>query len=95
VCDEGFKWHNVSFSASKPSSFPAGPNDRLHSAFAQFSSTCMYFGVELIDARAAEGLEAVPIGLIQSAIGGSQIESWMDNETLSICKNQSLTGAAN
>jgi hypothetical protein len=36
----------------------------------------MYFGVEIIDAMAAQGLEQVPIGLIQSAIGGSQIESW-------------------
>lgn len=94
VCDEGFKWFNVTYSASKPSSFPAGPNDRKHSMFAQFSSTCMYFGAELIDARAAQGLEPVPIGLIQSAIGGSQIESWMDNETLAECKNQSLTGGA-
>lgn len=30
----------------------------------------MYFGAELIDAREAQGLEDVPIGLIQSAIGG-------------------------
>jgi sialate O-acetylesterase len=94
VCDEGFKWHNVSFSASEPSSKTAFGGSQLHSAFAQFSSTCMYFGAELIDARAAEGLEPVPIGLIQSAIGGSQIEAWMDNETLGLCKDQSLTGGA-
>ena len=62
----------------------------------------------------------MPIGLIQSAIGGSQIEAWMSaysrehikshllhlilglsstsmgvgNETLSKCKDQSLTGGA-
>lgn len=72
-----------------------GPSEPVSlSAIAQFSSTCMYFGAELIDARAAEGLEDVPIGLIQSAIGGSQIEAWMDNETLSLCKNQSLSGGA-
>lgn len=35
VCDEGFVWHNVTHSASLPSSKAAGPNDRLHSAFAQ------------------------------------------------------------
>lgn len=52
---------------------------KQHSAWAQFSATCMYFGAELIDARAAQGLDDVPIGLIQSAIGGSQIEAWMDN----------------
>ena len=43
----------------------------------------MYFGVELIAARVARGVDGdVPVGLIQSAIGGSQIESWMDNRTL-------------
>ena len=54
----------------------------------------MYFGAELIDARESQGLESVPIGLIQSAIGGSQIEAWMSNETLAKCKEQSLTGGA-
>lgn len=86
-----FKWHNVSHSASLPSMDPAS---KEHSAWAQFSATCMYFGAELINARAAEGLEDVPIGLIQSAIGGSQIESWMSNETIDSCQNQSLTGGA-
>ena len=51
TCDEGFVWHNVTHSASLPSDKAAGPNDRIHSAFSQFSSTCMYFGAELIDAR--------------------------------------------
>ena len=54
----------------------------------------MFFGVELIDARQAQGLASVPIGLIQSAVGGSQIEAWMSNETLGQCKEQSLTGGA-
>lgn len=86
-----FKWHTVSHSASLPS---MDPTTQQHSAWAQFSATCMYFGAELVNARAAEGLEDVPIGLIQSAIGGSQIESWMSNETIDSCKNQSLTGGA-
>ena len=35
----------------------------------------MYFGAELIAARRERGVDQdVPIGLIQSAIGGSQIE---------------------
>jgi hypothetical protein len=55
----------------------------------------MYFGAELIAAREAKGVDAdIPIGLIQSAIGGSQIESWMSNETLLACKNESLSGGA-
>ena len=45
-----------------------------------------------VKARDAQGLESVPVGLIQSAIGGSQIEAWMDNSTRSECKNQSLAG---
>lgn len=65
------------------------------SPWAAFGATCMYFGAEIIDAMEAAGLETdVPIGVIQSAIGGSQIESWMSNETLLLCKNQSLTGGA-
>lgn len=86
-----YKWHNVTASASVPSLDAA---TKQHSAWAQFSATCMYYGAELIDARRAQGLPDVPIGLIQSAIGGSQIESWMSNETLRECKNLSLTGGA-
>ena len=54
----------------------------------------MYFGVELIAARVARGVDGdVPVGLIQSAIGGSQIESWMDNRTLATkCTQESLKG---
>jgi len=88
-----YKWHSVTESAALPERIPAAnSHDHVaHSAFSQFSATCMYFGVELIDARAAAGLEDVPIGLIQSAIGGSQIEAWMSKETLSTCKDQSTT----
>jgi hypothetical protein len=66
-----FVWHNVTASAALPLLDPATGQ---HSAFSQFSATCLYFGAELITAREAQGLESVPIGLIQSAIGGSQIE---------------------
>jgi hypothetical protein len=31
-----------------------------------------------------------PIGLISTAIGGSMIEEWMPNSTLSQCKNLSM-----
>ena len=87
-----FVWHNVSASAALPS---MDNTTKRHSAFAQFAATCMYFGAELISAREELGVDAdVPVGLIQSAIGGSQIESWMDNETLSLCANESLSGGA-
>ena len=51
----------------------------------QFSATCFYFAVGLID----QG-HTLPIGLIQSAIGGSQIEAWMDDEALGVCSEQQL-----
>lgn len=87
-----FVWHNVTSSAALPS---MDNITKRHSPFAQFAATCMYFGAELIAARESLGVDAkVPVGLIQSAIGGSQIESWMDNETLGLCANESLTGGA-
>jgi len=87
-----FVWHRAAISARLPS---RNNVTGKHSAFAQFSATCMYFGVELIEAREKQGVDAsVPIGLIQSAIGGSQIESWMDNQTLGQCTNESLSGGA-
>jgi len=36
----------------------------------------------------------VPIGVIQSAIGGSQIEAWISNVTLQQCSNESLHGGS-
>jgi len=86
-----FVWHSAAKSAALPSMNNA---TKKHSPWAQFSATCMYFGAELITARAGGADADVPVGLIQSAIGGSQIESWMDNKTLLECKNQSLTGGA-
>ena len=54
-----------------------------------------YFGVELIKERVQRGVDAeVPVGLIQSAIGGSQIEAWMSNDTLTTCTEESLAGGA-
>jgi hypothetical protein len=43
-----YKWHNVTASAAEPSLNTATSQ---HSAWAQFSATCMYFGAELINAR--------------------------------------------
>lgn len=83
-----FVWHKLSDSAKLPSK---DSTSGQHSAFAQFSSTCMYFAVELI---AALGDTTTPIGIIQSAIGGSQIEAWMDNKTLTQCSHESLAGGA-
>eukprot|EP01062_Namystynia_karyoxenos_P063041 TRINITY_DN5586_c1_g1_i8.p1 TRINITY_DN5586_c1_g1~~TRINITY_DN5586_c1_g1_i8.p1 ORF type:complete len:836 (+),score=174.70 TRINITY_DN5586_c1_g1_i8:78-2585(+) len=87
--DPDYVWHNVSWSAAQPST------DKAHSAFARFAATCMYFGMGLVDQRAKRQVDVgVPIGLIQSAIGGSQIESWISNETLRVCAGAQSGGGA-
>ena len=90
--DSTFVWRRASESARLPSLDAASGR---HSAFAQLGATCMYFGAELIAAREAAGVDAdVPVGLIQAARGGSQIEAWMPNETLALCTDESLSGGA-
>jgi hypothetical protein len=59
-------------------------------AFDTFSATCLYFGLELIDAL---GDRAPPIGLIQSAVGGSTIEAWQANETRAECTDRMVPHA--
>ncbi|WP_422350961.1 sialate O-acetylesterase [Flagellimonas sp.] len=49
-----------------------------------FSALAYHFGVELND------ILNVPIGLIQTAWGGSSIEAWMDKNTLSMYKEFKL-----
>ena len=39
---------------------------------------------------AVAGGGIVPIGLIQSAIGGSQIEAWTPDTALGLCKEEQL-----
>ena len=60
------------------------------SVFDTFSATCLYFGLELVDAL---GSAAPPIGLIQSAVGGSTIEAWQSNETLAKCTERMVPRA--
>eukprot|EP00040_Diaphanoeca_grandis_P030561 m.180807 g.180807 ORF g.180807 m.180807 type:complete len:694 (-) comp32036_c8_seq1:248-2329(-) len=57
---------------------PANPLTR-------FSATCLEFGRSLIDEL---GNDAPPIGLIQSAIGGTTIEAWSPNTTTLQCQNK-------
>ena len=81
------RWFNLSQSMQNQTA--GNENDvspkPLSPPFDSFSATCMYFGTELADARAAiDGADAtpIPIGLIQSAVGGSIIEAWVANATL-------------
>jgi sialate O-acetylesterase len=80
--DGSFKWYGAAEAASVPYAQRA---EGMMSALQHFSATCLYFGVELLDAL---GPDAPPIGLIQTAVGGSTIEAWMSNETLGRCSNE-------
>lgn len=77
-----YKWYNMSEGATVPYQQRA---EGMFSALQHFSATCLYFGVELLDAL---GPDAPPIGLIETAVGGSTIEAWMSNETLDRCANE-------
>ena len=67
-------WYNVTHAAAMPY-----PSPIVENPFGKFSATCMYFGTALTDQL---GTKAPPIGLIQSAVGGTQIEAWLDNSSL-------------
>jgi hypothetical protein len=57
--------------------------------FYGFSATCTEFARNLIEQL---GDNAPPIGLIQSAIGGSMIEAWSPNTTTAACQNKTQGG---
>ena len=61
--------------------------DSDNTKFAQFSSTCYYFGESLSDQLAAASADGVapPIGLVHTSFGGSAIEQWLTNETIATC----------
>ena len=75
---EGRTWFNASYGAA----WPVTPKDGH--PFFTFSATCIEFGRNLLEML---GEDAPPIGLIQSAIGGTQIEAWTPNATTAQCQN--------
>lgn len=67
-------------------------------AFTAFSATCWYFGESLTDrmindlTTSSSSAAPTPIGLIESAFGGTCIESWFDPEVqLASCSNITCT----
>ena len=52
-----------------------------------FGAACWYFGQKLVD----QGID-IPIGLANTAIGGQRIQEFMDNSTISTCKNRTKSG---
>ena len=96
----GGTWSNLTAASQRNPNPKAG---RAYNLLGQFSATCFYFGAALTDERerrssvvergaaiASENDATVPIGLIQSAIGGSQIEAWTPDSALGRCANESL-----
>ena len=82
TADGAAPWYNVTYGASISS--PSKGGHAQLNPFEQFSATCTYFAVGLVDLG-----KSTPIGLIQSSVGGMQIEAYLDNETLTTCKNES------
>ena len=78
-------WFNASYGAAiSDSSKYSGP-------FFGFSATCIEFGRNLLE-MLGDDEDAPPIGLIQSAIGGTQIETWTPNTTTAECQNKTVGG---
>jgi hypothetical protein len=50
-------------------------------ALGQVSAACYYFAEGLLDLQAAEGGAVAPIGIVNTAIGGTMICDWTDNAT--------------
>ena len=57
--------------------------------FFGFSAACTEFARNLIDQL---GEDAPPIGLLQSAVGGTTIEAWSPNTTTAGCQNKTVGG---
>eukprot|EP00660_Eupelagonema_oceanica_P012302 gene12302-305_t len=77
-------WFNATWAAAAPAYVKKGkvqPNPLM-----RFSAACAEFGRELVDAL---GADAPPVGLVQSAVGGTKIEAWSPNETIAGCGNTS------
>ncbi|KAJ9456122.1 hypothetical protein DIPPA_18274 [Diplonema papillatum] len=64
---------------------PTAPNTL--DMFTQFSATCYYFAESLTDLL---GADAPPLGMINTAWGGSMAEQWTSNQTSAKCSNITL-----
>jgi hypothetical protein len=62
---------------------PTAPSIR---SLSFFGATCYYFAESLTDLMKAENPnDVVPIGLVQTAVGGSMIEEWLPETELAKC----------
>jgi len=71
--------------------YPLPNQDWLYNNINQFSSACWHFAEHLTDIMETNGEPVVPLGLIGSHWGGTEIEHWQPNATLNVgvCKNNS------
>ena len=60
------------------------------SSFCGLDSPGIEFGRNLVAMLGGE--DSPPVGLIQSAIGGTQIEAWSPNATTAKCQNKTAGG---
>jgi hypothetical protein len=88
--------------ASTALTYPAWPWLRASEAIGyggradltQFPATCLYFARHLIDLIGTTN-NNIPIGLIATAVGGTSIEAWSDEETYTTaCSNTQAGGSA-
>ena len=68
---------------------PNNPRQQQCTALDQFSAACWYFAQKLTDRMAADANEAsvVPLGMIESAYGGTTIEQWVSIDAQLQCAN--------
>lgn len=88
--DATHTWFNASFGASIEPHCCYSHNHISWGPLLSFSATCLEFGRQLIEQLGNE--TAPPIGLIQSAVGGTQIEAWSPNATTAQCQNKTAKG---
>ena len=75
-CPSGGTWANLS-RASQHIEVPPPTNPQWgkeYNLYSQFSATCFYFASALTDRLRAQGRKVPPIGLIESAVGGSKMK---------------------
>ena len=93
-CPSGGSWANLS-RASQHIEVPPPTNPQWgkeYNLYSQFSATCFYFASALTDRLRSQGGKVPPIGLIESAVGGSKIEAWMPDAALGECGDEDLQG---
>jgi hypothetical protein len=86
-------WFNISQALVQPDNLFTASNKQTHLNdklkeqklfITEFSATCLQFGLALLDKL---GPDAPPLGLVQSAVGGTLIEEWLDVKEIAKCSN--------